>query len=136
MKKIVTACVCALSLFACGTSEKQEEPRNENPGAQAVQAPAKATMTESALMKSFLVKDSGLELEPEGSPELEESVWLGLLVESSVPVLLSSLQAVHMTATMPSKILPRWFRNKAIFSPLIKRMLLSLNICARYSVRK
>ena len=84
MKKIVTACVCALSLFACGTSEKQEEPRNENPGAQAVQAPAKATMTESQVFAYILGQEYGLPPYLNMPPRIGEMLDLDAMVQGVV----------------------------------------------------
>ena len=54
MKNLVTTCICALSLLACGSGEKSEEIRNENSGTQTEQAPTRESMTESQVFAYIL----------------------------------------------------------------------------------
>lgn len=84
MKNILIASVCALSLFACGTNEKPEGTPSGNSGVQAVQAPAKASMTDDQVFAYILGQEYGLPLYLNQPPRIGEMLDLDAMVQGIV----------------------------------------------------
>ena len=84
MKNLVTTCICALSLLACGSGEKSEEIRNENSGTQTVQTPTKDSMTESQVFAYILGEEYAKSLYLNTPPRIGEMLDLDAMVQGIV----------------------------------------------------
>ena len=84
MKNLVTTCICALSLLACGSGEKSEEIRNENSGTQTEQAPTRESMTESQVFAYILGEEYAKSLYLNTPPRIGEMLDLDAMVQGIV----------------------------------------------------
>lgn len=84
MKNLVTTCVCAFSLLACGSGEKSEEIRNDYSGTQTEQTPTKESMTESQVFAYILGGEYAKSLYLNTPPRIGEMLDLDAMVQGIV----------------------------------------------------